>query len=103
MEDYRDDAGRFSPSKYLSYLETLLTDKALDWSESHPVAIRLLVEAETFPSLQTIENFRALFCERFPSEVVEASLIPFNLEITELKQRSDKSLAAYYKRVTNIL
>ena len=49
MEDYRDENGRFPPTKYLSTLDALLTGEASDWSESHPEAIRLLHEAETAP------------------------------------------------------
>ena len=34
---------------------------------------------------------------------MEATPIPFDLRIAELRQRSEESLAAYYKRVTNML
>lgn len=95
IEEYLDDEGHFPPGKYLSTLDVLLTEDASDWSESNPIAIRLLHEAETNPTNQTVEDFRALFCERFPSKVVEASSIPFDLEIIELKQRSEESSAAY--------
>ena len=103
MEDYRNDNGLFPAGKYLSTLDALLTGDASDWSESHPVAIRLLAEAETTPTDQTVENFRALFCERFPSKVMEVSPIPFDLEIASLRQRPEESLAAYYKRVSNMM
>lgn len=106
MKDYRDDDGRFPPGEYLSTLDALLIEDASDWTESNPVAIRLLAEAEAAPTAaqsQTVEKFRALFCERFPSKVMETSSIPFDLEIAGLRQRSEESLAAYYKRVTSML
>ena len=103
MEDYRDEDGRFPPTKYLGTLDALLTGEASDWSESHPEAIRLLHEAETAPTPTTVENFRALFCERFPSKVMEISPVPFDVELAELHQRPEESLAAYYKRVQNLM
>ena len=66
-------------------------------------AIRLLVEADVNPIDQTIERFRALFYERFPSKVMELSLVPFDIEITELHQRTGESITIYYKRVINII
>ena len=92
MEDYMDDEGRFPPRKYLGFLEALLTGDASDWSESHPVVSSLLREAKLNPTNHTVESFRTLFCERFPSRVIEESPIPFDLEIAELKQRSEESL-----------
>ncbi|KAF6238681.1 hypothetical protein HO173_003187 [Letharia columbiana] len=103
MEDYQDEEGRFPPAKYLGYLDMLLVDDASEWSESHPEAVRLLTEAEHSGSQQTIQQFRAIFCEKFPSKAVEVSAIPFDVEIADLHQRPEESLASYFKRVTNLM
>lgn len=96
IKAYQDAEGRFPPAKSLNYLEMLLTGEASDWSESNLNAIRLLTEVEVAPSQQTIQQFRAVFCKRFPSKVVEATPIPFDVELTDLRQRPDKPLSAYY-------
>ena len=84
-----------SPDKYLTTLVALLTGDAPDWSRSHTVAIRLLTEAESNPTNQTIKNLRALFCERLPSKVMEITPIPFDLETAGLRQRSEESLLVF--------
>ena len=55
------------------------------------------------PSDQTIEVFRVLFRERFPSKGVEFNPIPFEVKLAELHQRDGESIIAYYKRVTTIM
>ncbi|KAF6240298.1 hypothetical protein HO173_001909 [Letharia columbiana] len=70
----------------------LLVDDAFEWSESHPEAVRLLTEVENAGSQQTIQQFRAIFCEKFPSKAVETYInVP------------KESLASYFKRVTNLM
>ena len=69
MRGYRDEDGTISADTYLESLNVLLTDDAADWAESHPDAIRLLAEPE--PTQATMESFKALFCEKFPSKAVE--------------------------------
>lgn len=103
MEDYRGEDGKFPPAKYLDNLSMLLIDEASDWSESHPEAVRLLEEAEVAPSQSTVENFRSLLCEKFPSKAIEIVPIPIDVELSELHQRPDESLATYYKRVSNLM
>ena len=103
MEDYQDSEGRFPPTKYLGYLNMLLVEDAAKWSEKDPDARRLLAEAKAAPTPVTVDNFRALFCEAFPSREVEASPIPFEVELAELHQHPNEQLSAYYKRVCQLM
>ena len=100
MSGYKVD-GVIPAVTYLENLSMLLTDDAAEWSESHPDAVRLL--NETDPTPQAVESFKSLFCERFPSKAVEVTPIPFDVELSELRQRTDEPLNAYYKRVTNLM
>jgi len=93
MSGYKVE-GIIPASMYLESLSILLIDEAADWSESHPDAIRLLNEAS--PSSQTVENFKVLLCERFPSKAVEMSPIPFDVELGDLRQKPDESSSPHY-------
>lgn len=86
---------------YLENLSMLLTSEAATWSESYSEAIHFL--AEPNPAQVTVNQFKALLCERFPSNAVELTPIPFDVELAELKQREDESLAGFYNRVTNLI
>ena len=101
MKGYRDQEGVIPPDTYLESLNMLLTDDAAEWAESHPDAIRLL--AEPNPTAATVESFKTLFCERFPTKTVEVTPLSFDVELAELHQRTDESLSAYYKRVTGLM
>ncbi len=103
MEDYQDSEGRFPAAKYLGYLNMLLVEDAAKWSEKDPDARRLLAEAKSAPTEATVNNFRTVFCEAFPSREIEASPIPFEVELAELHQRPNEALSAYYKRVSALM
>lgn len=103
MEDYQDAEGRYPPTKYLGYLNMLLIEDAAKWSEKDPDARRLLAEAKSNPTPTTVDNFRTLFCESFPSKEIEVSPIPFEVELAELHQRPEEPLSAYYKRVCGLM
>ncbi len=90
-----------NPTTYLDSLNMLLTDDAAEWAESHSEAVRLLAIKE--PTAQDLANFKSLLCERFPTKAVEIFLISFDVELSELHQRSDETLASFYKRVTSLM
>ena len=71
--------------------------------QSHPEAVRLLEEAEAAPLQWTVEIFRSLFCEEFPSKAIKIVSLLIDVKLLELHQRLGKSLAAYYKRVLNLM
>jgi hypothetical protein len=100
LSGYKVD-GVIRPSTYLDSLNMLLTDDAAEWAESHPDAIHLLAIEE--PTIQDLANFKSLLCERFPTKAVEISPIPFDVELSELRQRSDEALVSFYKRVTSLM
>ena len=103
MEDFQNDDGTYPPKKYLNYLNMLLIEDAVKWAERDPDARRLLTEAKTNPTQTTVEDFRALFCESFPSQEIEISPISFEVELAELHQRPEEPLSSYYKRVCALL
>ena len=101
MKGYRAEDGSIAPDTYLESLNMLLTDDAADWAESHPDAVRLLAEPD--PSQATVDSFKTLFCERFPTKAVEITPIPFDVELADLRQKPEEPLVAYYKRTTGLM
>lgn len=93
--------GRIPADKYLSFLNMLLTEDAAEWADSYPDAIRLLEDPN--PTQETVDSFKALLCDRFPSRIVEVVPVPFDVELSELKQKEDESLASFYKRVLSLM
>ncbi len=57
----------------------LLIHDAVQWSENHPDAARLLTDIT--PTQSTVENFCVLFCERFPSKTIEVTPVSFDVEL----------------------
>lgn len=100
LSGYKQD-GSIPPDKYFDAFNMLLTDEAGDWADSYPEAVRLLNTEE--PTKVTVETFKALLCERFPSKAAELSPVPFDVELAELRQKVDESLANYYKRTLNLI
>ena len=101
LSGYKQADGLIPPDKYLDAFNMLLTDDAGDWADSHPDAIRLLNSEE--PTKATVDTFKALLCERFPSKAAEQAPVPFDVELAELRQKPDESLVNYYKRVLNLV
>ena len=101
MKGYKTVDGSIPPDTYLESLNMLLTDDAADWAESHPDAVRLLAEPE--PTQVTVDNFKTLFCERFPTKAVEITPVPFDVELADLRQKPEEPLVAYYKRTTSLM
>ncbi len=52
---------------------------------------------------ETMNIFKIIFCDRFSSRVVEVILISIDVELAELKQKSDETLTFYYKRVISLM
>jgi hypothetical protein len=101
MSDYKQQDDRISSNKYLSSLNMLLIDEATEWSKSHSDAIRLLNDSSS--THDTIDAFKSLFCDRFSSRVVEIVSVLIDVELAELKQKSNKILTFYYKRMTSLM
>ena len=101
MSGYKTDDDTIPPKTYLDSLNMLLVEDAEAWAESHPDAIEILNEEN--PTQLTVERLRSLLRERFPSKAVDIAPIPFNVELADLQQRSEESLANYYKRVTTLM
>ena len=76
-------------------------DDAAEWVESSPDAIRLMETPE--PTQDTVNTFKSLFCEMFPSKAVEVTSVPYDLEVRELRQKPEESLNQYQKRVINLM
>ncbi len=100
MFEYRKK-NLISLDKYLSFLNMLLIDETAEWSESHLDAIRLLNDFNLIQN--TMNAFKFLFCDRFSFRIVEVVSISIDVELTELKQKSDEILISYYKRVTSLM
>ena len=83
LSGYKQADGLIPPDKYLDAFNMLLTDDAGDWADSHPNAIRLLNTKE--PTKATVDTFKALLCERFPSKAAELTPVPFDVELAELR------------------
>ncbi len=47
--------------------------------------------------------FKIMFCDRFSSRVVKVILVSIDVELFELKQKSNETLTSYYKRVTSLM
>ena len=101
MAGYKNDDGVIPPKTYLDSLNMLLVDDAEAWAESHPDAVEILNEES--PTQQTVERLRSLLRDRFPSKAVDVAPIPFSVELADLQQRSEESLATFYKRVTTLM
>ena len=101
MKGYKTEDGSIPADTYLEFLNVLLTDDAADWAESHPDAVRLLNEPE--PTQATVDSFKALFCNRFPTKAVEITPVPFDIEVQDLRQNPEESLASYYRRTISIM
>ena len=50
-----------------------------------------------------MNTFKSLLCERFLFKTVKITSMSFDVKLVELRQRSDESLHAYYKRVINFM
>ncbi len=100
MFEYRVN-NLISSDKYLFSLNKLLIDETVEWFESHLDVIRLLNDSTLIQD--TINAFKFLFCDRFSSRVVEIVSVSIDVELVELKQKSDETLVSYYKRMTSLM
>ena len=50
-----------------------------------------------------INNFKYLLCERFFNKIIKVQLTFFDVKLNELRQKSNESLIAYYKRIINLM
>ena len=98
---YEDDEGNVPPKQYLKALNMLLVDDAADWAESNSEAPRYLKDPA--PTRDTVRSFQDLFNQRFRSQAVESTPVPFDVDIAELTQKSDESLITYYRRALALL
>ncbi len=86
---------------YLNSLNMLLMNNIIKWAKSHSNAIHLL-SIKNFTA-QNLTSFKFLLCERFSSKAIEISFISFNVKLFKLRQRFDKALVIFYKRVTSLM
>jgi hypothetical protein len=101
MFGYIMNDDRILSNKYLSSLNMLLMNEVARWVESHSNVIRLL--EELLSTQQTIENLKALLCERFSFKIIEVIIIFIDVELSKLKQKTDEFLISYYKRVSELM
>ncbi|SLM35380.1 hypothetical protein LPUS_04637 [Lasallia pustulata] len=71
------------------------------WAETTPGIIELLEHPA--PNAETVAQFKGLFNQRYPSKVPEPSVVHFDSEISDLKQKDDEALVTYYQRTTSLL
>ena len=50
-----------------------------------------------------MNNFKTLLCEKFLNKIVETQFVSFEFELTELRQKFEKSLTNYYKKIINMM
>ena len=50
-----------------------------------------------------VDNFKALFYERFLLKIIKITSISFNIELSNLYQKLDKSLLIYYDKMINFM
>lgn len=93
--------GIIPAQRLLTSVDLLLTDEAAKWAETNPDAVRILASPE--PTETDVTTFKNLFQERFPAEVVETSVVSFNLELSELHQCHNETISSYYKRVCSLM
>lgn len=62
----------------------LLVGDAAVWAEETANVVKLL--EDPVPTADTVEQFSALFAQRFPSNVQEAPAVHFDTEIADLCQ-----------------
>jgi len=81
LSGYKTNNG-IPADRYLDALNILLTNDAKEWAKSYPKAVRLL----TTPTLtkDTIDRFKLLFLNRFPSKALEISLVSIDIELSKL-------------------
>ncbi|SLM37519.1 hypothetical protein LPUS_07377 [Lasallia pustulata] len=75
--------------------------EAAAWAETTPGIIELLEHPA--PNAETVAQFKGLFNQRYPSKVPEPSVVHFDSEISDLKQKDDEALVTYYQRTTSLL
>lgn len=93
--------GMVTLHKYFSSLNMLWMDDAAEWAKSYSDVVRLLGHSAF--TQNTVEPFKFLFSDKFPSGIVEVVLVFIDDELAELKQKKDESLIAFYKRVTSLM
>ncbi len=101
MLNYKQQDNRIFSNKYFSSLNMLLIDEMTEWSKSHSDTIRLLNDSSSIHD--TINAFKFLFCNRFSFRVVEVILVSIDVKLTELRQKQDETLTAYYKKIIDLM
>ena len=61
-----------------------------------------LLEAPALTS-NTVNQFKALFSQRYPAKILEIVPVHFDSEILDLRQQEEEALIAYYKQTTGLL
>lgn len=90
------------PQLYLQYLDLFLIDDAAVWVESNSEATRLLNEES--PTQATIDEFTSLLKQKFPAPPSEEiAPITFDAELADLRQQSNETVTAYYKRTMSLM
>lgn len=91
--------GVISPELYLSSINILFANKAVDWAETIP---KIIVIFAGTPSSEALEEFLSALKERFSIKAVDTVIITFPEKFEALYQRTDESLISYYQRTVQI-
>lgn len=101
LTPYQDENGVIPARKFLSSIDLLLSDEAAEWAEIDPDAIKLLTNPD--PTAQMVSTFKDLFQQRFPSKFAALPTKSLNQQLSELHQRADETIDAYYKRTCALM
>ncbi|SLM35097.1 hypothetical protein LPUS_04151 [Lasallia pustulata] len=101
LEKHAGDDGSVDPSRFLWAVDLLLADDAAAWAETTPGIVELLEHPA--PNADTVAQFKGLFNQRYPSKVPEPSVVHFDSEISDLRQKDDEALVTYYQRTTSLI
>ncbi|SLM39631.1 Zinc finger, CCHC-type [Lasallia pustulata] len=101
LEKHAGDNGSVDPSRFLRAVDLLLADNAAAWAETTPGIVELLEHPA--PNADTVAQFKGLFNQQYPLKVPEPSVVHFDSEISDLRQKDDEALVTYYQRTTSLL
>ncbi|KAL8795801.1 MAG: hypothetical protein Q9182_007484 [Xanthomendoza sp. 2 TL-2023] len=101
LSGYANEQGEIPPKKYISSLALLLRGNAADWAENHPEASRVFNLIS--PEKSDVTNIRNQLQERFPAKSTDTVAVPFNVELSDLHQKTDDSIQSYYNGTLNLM
>lgn len=78
-----------------------LTNDIANWVKSYFDIIRMLVDPDSTQAI--VDNFKALFYERFLSKIIKIISISFDIELSDLYQKPDELLSIYYDKMISLM